>query len=222
MRIEKKLGYIPSGTTNDFATSLNIPTNIQQAVKRIVKGQSTQIDFGVMNDKYFVYSATFGIFTDIAYKTSQTTKNTLGHLAYMFEEAKSVANIPNFKLRIEYGDNVIEDDFVFGAICNSTSIDGLIKIDQKNVKIDDGKFEILLVKNPFNRLKLRNVIIGLTKNQYDPEYVEFFSVPQISISSTEGISWCLDGEYGGCHKSVEITNHSKSIDCICQSVLTLK
>jgi YegS/Rv2252/BmrU family lipid kinase len=216
MKVESKkpLGYIPMGTTNDFAATFKIPKNIDEAITNIINGDIFQFDIGKFNDKHFAYIASFGMFTESSYKTSQELKKVFGHFAYILEGAANIGSIPNFKLKIEHDGAIVEGDFVFCAISNSTSIGGILKLPTESVSLDDGLVEVLLIRNPNNRFKLRDVFLGLAKNKFDKNYVEFFSTSKLSISSESDISWCLDGEFGGLSKQVNITCLPKAVSLI--------
>lgn len=209
------IGYIPTGTTNDTATSLGISKDIEQAAIDITKGKLLPHDIGVFNSKlYFSYIASFGAFTEVSYSTSQQSKNILGHLAYILEGIKVIGNIRPYKLKVEYDGNYIEDEFVFGAITNSRSVAGIFKLSADELKLNDGKFEIMLIRNPKNPIELRNIIYGLTTQKYDGEYVSLFHASAISIDTQESLPWTIDGEYGGTHDTVNIQNLHKAIDFI--------
>lgn len=210
----KPLGYLPAGTTNDFAASLHIPKDITGAIMNIVEGKPSEIDVGTFNKSHFIYSASFGMFTDVSYKTSQGFKSVFGHFAYVLNGVKSITEIANFRLKIECGGQILEGDFIFGAVLNSISMGGMIKVDAEKVDLSDGLFEVLLVRNPHNHMKLRNILIGLARQRYDEQFVEFFSTEKIKILSESDIPWCLDGEFGGLMKEAQITNQQKSISIV--------
>ena len=209
------IGYIPAGTTNDTATSLGISRDINKAATDITKGELLPHDIGIFNESlYFSYIASFGAFTEVSYSTSQQSKNLLGHLAYILEGIKVIGNIRPYKLKIQYDDNFIEDEFVFGAITNSKSVAGIFKISADELKLNDGKFEIMLIRNPKNPNQLRNIIYGLTTQKYDGEYVSLLHANNISIDTEESLPWTIDGEYGGMHDTVNIQNLYRAINFV--------
>ena len=142
------LGYIPAGSTNDYGESLGLSRNMILAAKTAVDGIDYACDMGAFNDDVFVYIAAFGLFTDVSYETDQAMKNVLGHLAYVLEGMKRLSNIQSFHLKVTYEDKVIEDDFIFGMVTNSRSVGGFKNITGKNVEMNDGLFEVTLIKNP--------------------------------------------------------------------------
>ncbi|MGI5891361.1 MAG: diacylglycerol/lipid kinase family protein [Bacillota bacterium] len=207
------LGFIPVGTTNDLATSLKIPKNMLKAAETIIEGKLFPYDIGMFNQKlYFDYVAAFGIFSDVPYNTSQQLKTSLGHLAYVLEGMKTFTKLPSYHMKIEYDGHIIEDDFTFGAITNSLSMGGLVKYKQKYVQLNDGLFEMLLVKSPRNTLHLSSIITDLLRQQYDKDDVLLLHAAKINITSEQEVSWCLDGESGGWQKEVQIINQPRSIN----------
>ncbi|TCK92772.1 YegS/Rv2252/BmrU family lipid kinase [Natranaerovirga hydrolytica] len=205
------LGYIPTGTTNDLATSLNISKDIYEAANDIINGKAYLYDIGSLNDKFFTYIAAFGAFTKVPYTTPQKFKNAVGRLSYFLEGVKHLTEIKSYHLKIECDDQVIEDDFVFGSITNSTSIAGFLKLNSDDVILNDGLFEVLLIKSSNNPIDLTNIVMGLLKQNYDKKKVLFFRTGNIKITSLVEIPWCLDGENSGEKKQVQITNITKSI-----------
>ncbi len=206
------IGYIPSGSTNDFAGSLRIPKNMDKAALVAVKGTPFACDVGSFNGEYFVYIAAFGLFTDVSYATSQDLKNRIGHLAYLLEGVKRIASIQSFHLKITVGGQEIEDEFIYGMVTNSTSAGGFKNITGKNVKLDDGMFEVTLVKMPKNPIELNAIIASLTNLIDDTELIYTFKTDRIHIESLESISWTLDGEYGGSHTEVCICNRMQAVE----------
>ncbi|MDL2249751.1 diacylglycerol kinase (ATP) [Lachnospiraceae bacterium PM6-15] len=200
------IGYIPTGSTNDFANSLHIPKNLLQAADVAVNGAAFPCDVGRFNDDSFVYIAAFGLFTDVSYETTQEMKNMLGHLAYIFEGAKRIFNVPAYKLKVEYDGNVLEDEFAYGMITNSKSVGGFKNMIGKDVAFDDGLFEVTLIKRPRNPIELQEIGAALLIEQIDTKHMYTFRTSKITITSEEEIPWTLDGEFGGNHQDVEIEN----------------
>jgi len=209
-----KIGYIPAGTTNDFATSLEIPKDFMKAAKIIPSENTKSIDVGMFNKKNFVYIASFGLFTETSYETPQELKKVFGHMAYVLSGVKSLTNIVPYHLKIECGDKIIEDDFIWGAISNSTSVGGVLKLDKKNIRIDDGKFEVILLKSPKNPMELQSVLTKLFNQEFDDNFARLLYVDKIKITSDTKIPWTLDGEYGGKHNDVEIEVIKHAVDLI--------
>lgn len=205
------IGYIPTGSTNDLATTLGIPTDINKATDLIMSGHTNSYDLGLFNNRYFSYVASFGAFTKSSYATSQKMKNRLGHMAYILNGLGELKNIRAVHMKIEYDGGVLEDDFMFGSISNSTSVAGLFRFKTEDVKLNDGIFELLLVK----KISLASVPVALGKiraQQYDGKQIILLRTSKVKITSDESVAWTLDGEYGGAHKTVMIHVLEKAID----------
>ena len=206
------VGYIPAGTTNDFAKSLHIPRKPLAAADNAVKGVPFPCDIGKFNDSVFVYIAAFGIFTDVSYETDQAVKNVLGHMAYILEGAKRIFNIPSYKIKVEHDGEVIEDEFIFGIVTNSRSVGGFSNMVGKNIVFDDGLFEVTLIKTPKNPIALQEIIAALLIEQVDTKHMYTFKTKKITFDSVEEIPWTLDGEFGGEQDYVEIENVQKAME----------
>ena len=206
------VGYIPAGTTNDFAKSLHIPRKPLAAADNAVKGVPFPCDIGKFNDSVFVYIAAFGIFTDVSYETDQAVKNVLGHMAYILEGAKRIFNIPSYKIKVEHDGEAIEDEFIFGMVTNSRSVGGFSNMVGKNIVFDDGLFEVTLIKTPKNPIALQEIIAALLIEQVDTKHMYTFKTKKITFDSVEEIPWTLDGEFGGEQNYVEIENAQKAME----------
>lgn len=207
------IGYIPSGSTNDFAGSLGLPKSMARAAQTIVEGKDFACDVGSFNDDYFVYIAAFGIFTDVSYETDQDLKNMMGHMAYLLEGMKRLPNVRSYPMRVVYKGCTIVDDFIFGMVTNSRSVGGFKDITGKNVKLDDGVFEVTLIRRPKNPIEMNAIIFALLGKTIDPSTMYFFRTAEVTFESPEGdVAWTLDGEDGGMHKKVVINNLTKGID----------
>lgn len=213
----RPVGYIPAGSTNDFANSLHIPVHLLDAAETAVLGTQFGCDVGHFNEKIFVYIAAFGLFTDVSYETKQELKNVLGHLAYVLEGAKRLYNIPSYRLKITHDDEVIEDEFIYGMVTNSKSVGGFRNIIGKHVVFDDGEFEVTLIKTPKNPLALNAIIAALLIEQVDTEYMYTFKAKKLRVEC-EGkeMPWTLDGEYGGTHGEVVISNGKQELQIMVQ------
>ena len=210
--VRTPLGYIPAGSTNDFANSLEIPKDMIQAAKTAVLGVPFSCDVGEFNGDYFIYVAAFGIFTDVSYATSQELKNALGHVAYILEGAKRLYTIKTYHMRVDYDGNEIEGDFLLGMITNSTSVGGFKNMTGKDVKLDDGMFEVTLIHKPKNIIELNTIIASLTNLKDETDLIDSFRAESVKFYSEEEIPWTLDGEFGGDHKEVQIKDHCKAVD----------
>lgn len=199
------IGYIPAGSTNDFAGSLNLSKDILTATHDIVEGSLCPLDIGRFNDRYFSYIASFGAFTRTSYATPQSLKNLLGHTAYILSGVKELASIRSHHLRFTLADGtVFEDDYIFGAISNSTSVAGILTLDPNLVDMNDGLFELLLVRKPHSLLELGDCILALTTQDYNSPMLTMISTPSAEIEAPEDMDWTLDGEFqpGATHVSV--------------------
>lgn len=205
------IGYIPAGSTNDFGISLRLPKNMIRAAEIVVTGRDFPCDVGAFNDDVFVYIAAFGLFTEVSYETDQDIKNVLGHMAYLLEGVKRLSAIRSYPLRVTYEDQVIEDEFIFGMITNSVSVGGFKQITGKNVELDDGVFEVTLIRMPKNPMELNAVMAALLNRDINADCMLYFRTQQVSIESREPIAWTLDGEYGGSHEKALIHNCHKAI-----------
>ncbi len=213
------IGYIPAGSTNDFAGSLGISSSTMKAAKTAVYGTPFACDIGKFNNNYFVYVAAFGFLTEVSYETDQKIKNVLGHMAYVGEAMRSFspASLKPFHMSIIAGDRMIKDDFIYGMISNSASIGGMKLLPVNEIALDDGEFEVLLVKYPRNIEEINLMISSLLAQDPDPEYIYYFKASHMEIHSEEEVAWTLDGENGGAHKDVEILNMNKAFQiCIPQ------
>ena len=211
-KVKVPIGYIPAGSTNDFAASLNLSKNMVQAAEDIVNGDTFAVDIGIFNEDIFAYIAAFGLFTEVTYETDQQVKNVLGHVAYLLEGMKSLATIKKYKLKVMADENVIEDEFIFGMITNSHSVGGFQRITGNNVELDDGEFEVTLIKYPKNPIELNRVMVALVDRDIDAECMYCFKAKEVRIESEEEVAWTLDGEFGGSHKEVTVKNLHKSLE----------
>lgn len=215
---EKKvpIGYIPTGTTNDFANSLHISRNILEAASTVVNGAPFACDVGMFNDDYFIYIAAFGLFTDVSYETKQSMKNVLGHLAYVLEGAKRLFNIPSYHIKVTYEDGIVEDEFIFGMVTNSRSVGGFKGIIGRDIVFDDGEFEVTLIKMPKNPIELNEIVASLLIKQIDSKHMYSFKSGNVRFESLEEIPWTLDGEFGGEHDKVVIKNKKQGLQIMVQ------
>ena len=211
-----KIGYIPAGSTNDFANSLKLPSTMNKAAKIIAAGHPFACDIGIFNHDVFVYVAAFGIFTEVSYETPQEMKNMLGHTAYLLEGMKQIQNIKSYHMKVTYDDNVIEGEFIYGMITNSYSIGGIRNITGKDVALNDGLFEVTLIKRPDNLIELNKTLAALVSDKIDAECMYSFKTAFLKIESDQEVAWTLDGEFGGKHKNVELTNKQEAVDIIVQ------
>ena len=206
------IGYIPTGTTNDFASSLHISKNMLEAADTVVNGVPFACDVGVFNQDYFVYIAAFGLFTDVSYETKQSMKNVLGHLAYILEGTKRIFNIPSYRIKVTHDGETIEDEFIYGMVTNSRSVGGFKGITGKNVVFDDGKFEVTLFKTPRNPMELNEILGALALRKINPKRMYSFKTNEVHFETEEEIPWTLDGEFGGVHEEVVVKDCQKALE----------
>lgn len=213
--LDVPVGYIPTGTTNDFATSVGLPKNIRSAAENILRGEERAIDIGRFGEsEYFTYISSFGAFTRVSYSTPQEAKNSLGHFAYVLEGVKELAEIRPYKVRISGKGFSIEEDVVFASVSNTTVIGGVLELPKNLVKISDGMFEVLLIKYPKNMTQLNNTLMSLTRRDFSDSSILFMHCNEISFSSDEPIAWTRDGEDGGEQSAVSLTNLKQRIRMI--------
>ena len=200
------LGYIPAGSTNDFATTLKLHKNILNAARDIMEGTPKTLDIGLFNDKCFTYVASFGAFTRISYSTPQNFKNTFGHLAYILEGIKDIPSIRHEHMRIETDRDIFEDDYLFGAVSNSTTLGGVLTIDPDTVDLNDGLLELILIRRPKNVFEMNQLILSLNGQIYDCEMINLVSTKTIKIHCNSHPDWTLDGEFQQGTDYIEIKN----------------
>lgn len=217
--LDVPVGYIPAGSTNDFGASLGIPKDMTQAANIASWGIPRAFDVGRFGDDYFVYVAAFGIFTQTAYSTSQQLKNVLGHSAYILSAFKQLRDIPSYRMQVEYDGNVLYDEFIFGMVTNTLSVGGIKGIIPGDKKLDDGLFEVTLVKTPKNPMELNEIVGGLTGvlKDADTDMVSSFQTKSIVFTTAEEIPWTLDGEYGGSVSKVQIENLHRKMNIVVES-----
>lgn len=205
------IGYVPAGSTNDFARSLHIPRNMIEAARTIVEGKDYGCDIGTFNDDIFVYVAAFGMFTEVTYETRQDIKNVLGHMAYLLEGMKSLASVKSYQMKVECEELQTEGEFLFGMITNSLSVGGFKNITGKYVELNDGEFEVTLIKKPGNAVELNQLMTALVNRNVSNDCIYTFKTSRIRLTSEEEVAWTLDGEFGGKQREVLIENCRQAI-----------
>ena len=210
--IRTPIGYIPAGSTNDFGGSLSLPKKMVRAAETIMEGRNFPCDVGAFNDDIFVYIAAFGLFTDVSYETGQDMKNILGYMAYLLEGMKRLSSVRSFPMKVSWEGNQVEENFIFGMITNSVSVGGFKNITGKHVKLDDGVFEVTLIKSPRNPVELNNIMLSLLNRNIDTNAMYCFRTAELVLESKESVAWTLDGENGGSHTKVVIRNICKGME----------
>ena len=200
MRLEKRpvLGYIPAGTTNDFAAGLGLSRNPMKAAATVLEGVEQALDVGLFcEERYFSYVASFGTFTKASYSAPQDAKNILGYAAYLLEGIKTLSDVRPYALRIRAGEEELEGDFIFGAVSNALSVGGLVKFDSAMVDLSDGLFECIMIRNPQSLADLQRIIYDLATHHYDSDLILYRKAEEVTVSCGEAIDWTVDGELGG-------------------------
>ena len=206
-----QVGYIPAGSTNDFARSLDLETDFVKAAEQIVNGEEYQYDIGQFGNRYFTYVASFGAFTRASYSTPQNLKNILGHAAYLLEGIQELGQIKPIRVSMNLDGEELEDDFLFGAVCNSTSVAGILTLNPNRVDMSDGLFEVLLIRPPKDLADLSKCIQALTKQTYDSPMITFRSARCLQVHSEKELPWSLDGERESGSQQVNIQNLHRAI-----------
>lgn len=217
MKLERRpeLGYIPAGTTNDFARNLKLPTGYERRAAVAAAGVARTCDIGLFNGEHFVYVAAFGAFTDVAYDTPQQNKNMFGHFAYLLEGMMRLGSIQSYNLTVEHDGGVEEGEYIFGMVSNTISVGGLIGLPAKEVALDDGLLEVILIRKPKSAMELQGVMAALMKQKTDPACgVTGFHAAHLNVKCDRALPWTLDGEYGGNPEITEISTCEKAISIV--------
>ena len=205
------IGYIPCGSTNDFASAIGLKKSIPAATDAILNGTVRTYDVGLSGDHPFSYVASFGIFTRASYATPQNVKNALGHLAYLLEGMRDLAAIHPWHLSFEVDGQTVEGDYLFGAVSNSTALGGVLKLNKEVVDLNDGRLELLLVRMPRTAAELNECILSLVEQRYDAPNLTFLSAREFAVTAPPEMEWTLDGEWCGGTDAVTIRNHHNAI-----------
>lgn len=202
---EGSLGYIPCGTTNDFAESTGIPKDLPAAAKLIAEGEAKEMDFGLFGpDRCFTYVASFGAFTEVSYSTDQKLKNALGHLAYVLEGIAKLKDLRPYRMKINCDGAKYEGDYLFGSATNTYSMGGVLKLKKSDVDLTDGYHEVLLVKEPKTPAELAKLSQDLLAMDFSTKSFLFLKGKDITFAAEEAIPWCVDGEYAGKHEKARV------------------
>ena len=205
------IGYIPGGSTNDFAASLSLPTDPVEAARRVTASEGKLLDVGTFNGRPFIYVASFGAFTRASYSAPQSIKNDLGHLAYLLEGVRDLSTLRPYRAAVSAGGETFDGRFLFGAVTNTTSVGGLMKLQKDKVVLDDGLFEMLLIPNPTSASELQALIRCLVLQDFEGAGVIFRHVSAVTVQTPEAFPWTLDGEYGSGAEKIEIVNEQRKL-----------
>ena len=205
------LAYLPAGSTNDFAFNLYDSMSIKKITDTLLDGYQLACDVGSFNGQHYIYCAAFGALIQTSYETAQINKNILGRVAYFLEGTKHLNTLKAYRLTVTYENKIIEDEFIYGMVTNSDSVAGIRGFGGHNVQLDDGLFEVLLVRMPKNIFDLQQIIAGLIKLDFPASHFYSFKTDQVTFTTAEPISWNLDGEYGGDLTCASISIINKAI-----------
>ena len=216
MRRETRIpiGYIPAGTCNDFARSLKIPMDMAKAAEIAVSGRRFACDIGSFQERNFVYIAAFGIFTEVSYSTPQDIKNVLGQMAYVLKGIQSLASIRSYHMKVSSEERSFKGGYLFGMVTNSKSVGGFKSIIGKHVLFDDGVYEVTFIRRPNSISELQEILSALLIEEIDSKYMISFRSSRIVVEAEEEVSWTLDGEFGGVHRTVEICNNKQAVEIV--------
>ncbi len=199
------IGYLPAGTTNDYARNLNLPKRMEEMAALAASGEPRPVDIGRLGESWFIYVAAFGLFTDVAYNTPQQFKNAFGHLAYVLKGASELGNLKGYSLRVEHDGGVLEGEYLYGMVSNTVSVGGILGLPSDEVVLDDGLLELVLVEKPKTVAQLNSVILALARQEYDADSgVVGLHSSRYRITCEEPVPFTLDGEFGGEHTETEI------------------
>ena len=206
------LGYIPQGTANDVAASLKLPRNPVKAAQTIAAGKTAFQDVGKFNDNdYFTYIAAFGAFTEVSYETPRENKQSLGHLAYILQGMSQLPKITAYHTIVECDEGIIEDDIIFGAVSNTKSVGGIVKLKKLGIELNDGLFEVTLVRNPANVIEMNKILSNVLAQNFNGNQVMMFQSKHVKFTFDRPVKWTRDGEAGGAHEQVELDNLHSAI-----------
>lgn len=191
------VALIPTGSTNDFGYTLGIPTDMIEAAAFALGGQYYPSDIACLNGRFFTYTASFGLFADVSYDTPQQYKNAFGRLAYILNGITKLSQIKIYKVRVEYDDVVLEDEYIHGMIVSSNSVGGFRGITGDEVLLDDGFYEMILVRNPKTLAGMAQAVTELTQHTFDGTYIQYAHINKVRLVCDTELAWSLDGEYGG-------------------------
>ena len=206
-----KIGYIPSGSTNDYASTLRLPTQMKACAELIAHGSFRKVDVGRFRDDYFIYVAAFGAFTEVSWNTPQDEKNLLGHNAYILHGIQEVANIRPYHLKVTIGDEVLDQDFIYGMIYNANSVGGIRNLSGRPADLSDGELDVMLVVSPVTGIEWPALLADFVTKNPNSKYILTYRASHIEFESDELVDWTLDGEYGGAHKKAVIDTFRQAI-----------
>lgn len=199
------LGYLPAGTVNDFASSLGISKDLEEAAQTVLSGSPVDVDIGRFGEQYFTYVAAFGAFTEVSYQTPQQSKNMFGRTAYVLEGLKRLKSLKTYQASIEFDSGACQGDYLFGMVSNASSVGGL-KLPDNAISMNDGMFEVLLIHKPDSLTEMQQVINAVLLHDYSSPLITAFRTSNLTISCENETPWTLDGEFGGAPQKIGIEN----------------
>lgn len=214
--IRPKVGYIPAGSTNDYASTLGLPSQMRRCAQMIAAGNFRKVDVGHFFDDYFVYVAAFGAFTEVSYNTPQEEKNKLGHSAYIVQGIRQLPNIRPYRMKVSWGEETIEKEFVYGMVYNAKSVGGFRNLSGQEVELDDGELDVMLIQTPDNAVEWPILLADLMTKNPSSKFITSIRTREIVFESDEEVDWVLDGEFGGAHNRVCIDTCRQAISIAVQ------
>ena len=202
---EIPMGYIPLGSTNDFAATLGISKKLLDACDRIAESEPKFIDVGKFNDRYFSYIACTGLLTEVSYMTSQQLKNMLGHNAYLLKGVFALKNAKKIRYTVKTDSETIEGDYLFASVSNTEKAGGVFKFPKGEIQLDDGYFELTLLKAPNGIYEMTTLINDLINGKVKGSSFVKRKVRHATIEINQPRGWSLDGENGGMTQSANIS-----------------
>lgn len=209
-----QIGYIPTGTTNDFARSIGVAFNKLELSNNLDKYTTEKVDLGKFNDRVFNYVVSAGIFSKTSYSTSTKAKNRFGRLAYLVSGAKEIFICKPYRLIVRSKDKSIDDEFIYCSVSNSKYVGGFNIFKKENVEMDDGELEAIFIKKPKSFHKLIKLLCKVINGNFNDDHVRYFKAPELEIESDKDTEWSIDGEYSGKVKKIKITNIRKRMEYI--------
>lgn len=208
-----ELGYIPAGTTNDFASGVGLSRNIVKAAETVLSGIPTPLDVGKFGeDRYFSYVASFGTFTKASYSAAQDMKNVLGYAAYLLEGLKSLSDVHSYAMTVHADGKIYEDEFIFGAVSNAMSVGGVMKYSYEQVDLSDGLFELLMIRSPRSLADLQQLVVDVSNRSYDEcPHILYQKCRSVTLRSEKPIAWTVDGEAGGEYTELKLANCRRAV-----------
>lgn len=206
---DQPIAYIPCGTTNDFAKSLELNTDLNSS-EPLLRKELLKLDAGLFNKEYFTYVAAFGALTDVSYTTPQEAKNALGYTAYALSSLQALPNGLNSKIRVKIESDEFCDEgtYMYGSVSNCFSVAGVRTPLLEHVSLKDGLFEVILIRSPQNITELFEITSSLLSGEISSNarsLIKLFTTKKVTFTFQNETEWTLDGEFGGKLKRASIS-----------------